>query len=71
MPWAAETAQRVKALATMPEDLSSALGLTQWKERTNSHELSADLHTLVGHILCSSLIELYTQKIKKGIVREE
>jgi hypothetical protein len=31
----------------------------------------SDLHTLVGHIHGSSLRESYTQKIRKGMVREE
>ncbi|KAL6049987.1 hypothetical protein STEG23_006931, partial [Scotinomys teguina] len=39
-----QRAQRVKALATKPEDLTSTPGMAGWKERTDSCKLSSELH---------------------------
>ena len=40
-----DSAQRIKVLAARPDCLSSVLGTTRWKERTDSCKLSSDFHT--------------------------
>lgn len=55
-------AQRVRVLVPQPEDLCPIPNPTGWKERTDSCNLSSDLHTYgTTHVMCP---HTYTQEKK-------
>jgi hypothetical protein len=68
-------AQWEKVLAVKPEDLSSIPGLTCWEVRTNTHNLSSELH--IPAMACvwpneNNILILKKDKwtIQTGFVRE-
>lgn len=54
-------AQGVKAPASKPDDLTSTLGPTWWKERSSSDMLSSGLHS---HSVAYSYTHTHTKKFK-------